>query len=410
MQILNVGPLELLFFFVIMFILLGPEGSLSLGKRIGYGIRMLFRSQIWREINEYSREIREIPTKLVRESGIDEAMAEVRATTTEAAAAATINTSELTADLETPGSLLEPPVEEVQASEPIEPLTTSETPTDVVSDSNLSGSESGNEKVDTGLELSSDHPDLPVEQQSDDSAQLANDEIPAAVEAEPETSPEVPETPAYDFSKLGIPVGIPVLPMVDSSSTIPVSTTLVVDPQTTVESSDVSIVSQSGLGENVASISSNEASTTDLAPSGDMILSNTNVNAMLENINRLENTPNLNSSPSLEQPGNPSTLMDILPPQAPQESSAVVPELLPSIKTPDPSENQPADETTSQETEFNLPVDQIKGDLVDQATTPPASLSILPEDGAREFLETSQAQNTDTGRHPGIEPDQPNEE
>jgi sec-independent protein translocase protein TatB len=83
MQIFNIGPVELILILLIMFILLGPEGMLKTARQIGKWIRELIHSPIWRDIMGYSREIRDLPTKIVRESGLDEDLEEIRRSTQE---------------------------------------------------------------------------------------------------------------------------------------------------------------------------------------------------------------------------------------------------------------------------------------------------------------------------------------
>ncbi len=81
MQIFNVGPVELILILLIMFILLGPEGMLKTARQIGTWIRELVRSPIWRDITGYSRDIRELPTKIIRETGLDEDLEEIKKST-----------------------------------------------------------------------------------------------------------------------------------------------------------------------------------------------------------------------------------------------------------------------------------------------------------------------------------------
>lgn len=81
MQILNIGPLELIIIFLVMFILLGPEGMIKTARQIGLWIRKVVRSPIWRDIMGYSQEIRELPTKIVRETGLEEDLEEMRKST-----------------------------------------------------------------------------------------------------------------------------------------------------------------------------------------------------------------------------------------------------------------------------------------------------------------------------------------
>ena len=81
MQIFNIGPVELILILLIMFILLGPEGMLKTARQIGTWIRQLVRSPVWRDIMGYSREIRELPTKIVRETGLDDDLEEIKKST-----------------------------------------------------------------------------------------------------------------------------------------------------------------------------------------------------------------------------------------------------------------------------------------------------------------------------------------
>jgi len=83
MQIFNIGPVEFLLILLIMFILLGPEGMIKTARQIGTWIRTAVRSPIWRDIMGYSQEIRELPQKIVRETGLDEDLAEIKKTAQE---------------------------------------------------------------------------------------------------------------------------------------------------------------------------------------------------------------------------------------------------------------------------------------------------------------------------------------
>lgn len=80
----NIGPLEFILILVIMFILLGPEGMIKTARQIGTWIRQAVRSPMWTEIMGYSREIRELPQKIVKESGLDEDLKEIQAAASEA--------------------------------------------------------------------------------------------------------------------------------------------------------------------------------------------------------------------------------------------------------------------------------------------------------------------------------------
>ena len=78
MEILGVGPLEILLVIILALVVLGPQDMVVTARKIGAWIRKMVRSPLWREIMETSREIREIPTTLIRDSGIQEAMTELK--------------------------------------------------------------------------------------------------------------------------------------------------------------------------------------------------------------------------------------------------------------------------------------------------------------------------------------------
>ncbi len=81
MQLLGIGPLELLLIAVIAVIVLGPKGMVSGAREVGKAIRKIIRSPIWHEIVDTSREIREFPRKLAREAGIEKDLEDLRQST-----------------------------------------------------------------------------------------------------------------------------------------------------------------------------------------------------------------------------------------------------------------------------------------------------------------------------------------
>ncbi len=72
MEIFNVGFGELLFIFLLALILLGPDGMKKAGLTIGKGVRAIIRSPFWKIFMDTTREIREMPTTLIREAGLEE--------------------------------------------------------------------------------------------------------------------------------------------------------------------------------------------------------------------------------------------------------------------------------------------------------------------------------------------------
>jgi Sec-independent protein translocase protein TatA len=77
MQILNVGPLELVFIVLIALIVLGPDEMIQTGRKLAKAARKFVRSPIWKSLVSTSQEIKEIPRKFMREAGLDETMQEL---------------------------------------------------------------------------------------------------------------------------------------------------------------------------------------------------------------------------------------------------------------------------------------------------------------------------------------------
>jgi sec-independent protein translocase protein TatB len=80
MNILGIGPLELVLIIVIMILVLGPQQMVVTARKAGALFRKVVKSPIWGTIMDTSREIRDIPTKLVREAGLDEEFKEMKET------------------------------------------------------------------------------------------------------------------------------------------------------------------------------------------------------------------------------------------------------------------------------------------------------------------------------------------
>jgi len=71
MEILGVGPQELIFIIVIALIVLGPKDMQKAGKTIGQWLNTLMRSDFWKIFQQTSRELRNLPTNLMREANMD---------------------------------------------------------------------------------------------------------------------------------------------------------------------------------------------------------------------------------------------------------------------------------------------------------------------------------------------------
>jgi len=71
MEILGIGAPELIFIFIIALIVLGPKDMQKAGRTIGRWLNQLVRSDGWKAFQRTSREIRNLPTNLMREANLE---------------------------------------------------------------------------------------------------------------------------------------------------------------------------------------------------------------------------------------------------------------------------------------------------------------------------------------------------
>jgi len=72
MELFGIGLPEVFFIIVIALIVLGPKDMAVTGRKMGAWLRKLITSPGWRVFQDTSQEIRNLPTKLMREAGMDE--------------------------------------------------------------------------------------------------------------------------------------------------------------------------------------------------------------------------------------------------------------------------------------------------------------------------------------------------
>jgi len=72
MDILGIGPLELLFIVIIALIVLGPNDMAKAGRSIGRFLRTMMMSETWQVVRQASNEIRGLPNRLMREAGVED--------------------------------------------------------------------------------------------------------------------------------------------------------------------------------------------------------------------------------------------------------------------------------------------------------------------------------------------------
>lgn len=84
MDILGIGPLELLFIIIIALIVLGPSDMIKAGRTIGRFLRQVVTSSTWRAVTRTSDELRTLPNKLIREAGLEEDFKQIEEATKQA--------------------------------------------------------------------------------------------------------------------------------------------------------------------------------------------------------------------------------------------------------------------------------------------------------------------------------------
>lgn len=72
MEILGIGPLELLFILLIALIILGPGDMVKAGRTLGRFLRKVITSSEWRTVQKASRELRYLPNRLMREASLED--------------------------------------------------------------------------------------------------------------------------------------------------------------------------------------------------------------------------------------------------------------------------------------------------------------------------------------------------
>jgi Sec-independent protein translocase protein TatA len=72
MDFLGIGPLEIIFILIIALIIFGPNDIVRAGKTLGRFLRRVVTSDSWRAFQQASKGMRDLPTTLMREAGIEE--------------------------------------------------------------------------------------------------------------------------------------------------------------------------------------------------------------------------------------------------------------------------------------------------------------------------------------------------
>jgi len=72
MNIFGIGPLEIVFVLIIGILVLGPDGMISAGRKLGKFMRSIIKSNGWQNIRKGVSEIQYLPQRLMREAELEE--------------------------------------------------------------------------------------------------------------------------------------------------------------------------------------------------------------------------------------------------------------------------------------------------------------------------------------------------
>jgi len=72
MNIFGIGPLEIVFVLIIGILVLGPDGMITAGRKMGKFMRSIIRSNWWQNIRKGISEIQYLPQRLMREAELEE--------------------------------------------------------------------------------------------------------------------------------------------------------------------------------------------------------------------------------------------------------------------------------------------------------------------------------------------------
>src|SRR5512135_3711995 len=79
--IFGIGIPEILIVVVLALIILGPQDMVSTARKLGRWVYRVYHSPTWRMIMSTSQEIRELPTKFVREASLEDTVQDIKNTT-----------------------------------------------------------------------------------------------------------------------------------------------------------------------------------------------------------------------------------------------------------------------------------------------------------------------------------------
>jgi Sec-independent protein translocase protein TatA len=88
MNLFGIGIPEILFILFLALLIFGPKDLEKTGRTLGRSLNKLVRSDTWRAIQQTGRELKNLPTRLMRESGMEDMKRMTKTEPQEAASAA----------------------------------------------------------------------------------------------------------------------------------------------------------------------------------------------------------------------------------------------------------------------------------------------------------------------------------
>lgn len=83
MKILNVGALEFVFILLLAFIVLGPKKAIAVAGDVGRWIKKLVSSKFWQDLVSTSKQIQELPQKMMDDAEIQNTLKDLERSTGE---------------------------------------------------------------------------------------------------------------------------------------------------------------------------------------------------------------------------------------------------------------------------------------------------------------------------------------
>jgi sec-independent protein translocase protein TatB len=77
MDLLGVGPLELVFILLIIFLILGPDDLVATGRKLGRFLNTVRKSEFWQGVSQITKEVRTLPNTLMREAQLEDTKKEL---------------------------------------------------------------------------------------------------------------------------------------------------------------------------------------------------------------------------------------------------------------------------------------------------------------------------------------------